>query len=96
MGSQRQTPATRQVHLGTGRRFGDLRRRLGPLARFAPRRALPWKRREWERAHQIVAEVYELMEGEVEPSLPEAEPGPLAIEATVGDDGEVTDVSVIE
>ena len=76
--------------------IGDLRRRLGPLARFAPRRALPWKRREWERAHQIVAEVYELMEGEVEPSLPEAEPGPLAIEAAVGDDGEVTDVSVIE
>ena len=76
--------------------IGDLRRRLGPLARFAPRRALPWKRREWERAHEIVAEVYELMEGEVEPSLPEADPGPLAIEAAVGDDGDVTDVSVIE
>ena len=76
--------------------IGDLRRRLGPLARFAPRRALPWKRREWERAHEIVAEVYELMEGEVEPSLPEADPGPLAIEAVVGDDGDVTDVSVIE
>ena len=76
--------------------IGDLRRRLGPLARFAPRRALPWKRREWERAHEIVSEIYELMEGEVEPSLPEADPGPLAIEAAVGDDGDVTDVSVIE
>ena len=76
--------------------IGDLRRRLGPLARFAPRRALPWKRREWERAHEIVSEIYELMEGEVEPSLPEADPWPLAIEAAVGDDGDVTDVSVIE
>lgn len=76
--------------------IGDLRRRLGPLARFAPRRALPWKRKEWERAHRIVAEIYELMEHEVEPSLPEAEPGPLAIEAVVGDDGDVTEVEVVE
>lgn len=76
--------------------IGDLRRRLGPLARWAPRRGLPWKRREWERAHEIVAEIYELMEGEVEPSLPSAEPAPLAIEAAIGDDGDVTDVSIIE
>ncbi len=76
--------------------IADLRRRLGPLARWAPRRGRPWKRRDWERAHEIVVEVYELMEGDVEPLLPEAEPAPLALEAAIDDEGAVAELTVLD
>ena len=76
--------------------FYGLYRRLRPLAQWAPKRALPWKRRDWDRAHQTVVEVYELMAGEVEPLLPDGDPRPIELEAVVGPDGELEDLTIID
>ena len=72
--------------------FYAIYRRLRPLATWAPKRALPWRRKEWDRAHQTVVEVFELMASEVEPALPTTEERPLELDVVTGDDGEVTDV----
>ncbi len=76
--------------------FYDLYRRLRPLAQWAPRRAIPWKRRDWDRAHDTMVEVYELMAGEVEPLLPPAEARPIELDAVVNHHGEMEDVRILE
>jgi hypothetical protein len=76
--------------------FYGLYRRLRPLAEWAPKRALPWKRRDWDRAHETVVEVYELMAREVEPLLPPDEPEPVVLEALVDAAGELEDLSIVE
>lgn len=76
--------------------FYGLYRRLRPLAQWAPKRAVPWKRRDWDRAHETVVEIYELMAGEVEPLLPPADPAPIELEAGVGPAGELEDLTIID
>lgn len=76
--------------------FYELYRRLRPLAQWAPKRSLPWRRREWDRAHETVVEVYELMSGEVEPLLPDHEAKPIELEAVVADDGSLDELSILE
>ena len=76
--------------------FYALYRRFRPLAQWAPKRSMPWKRRDWDRAHSAVVEVYELMAGEVEPLLPEEHTKPLELEAVLDDDGAVAELRVVD
>lgn len=76
--------------------FYGLYRKLRPLAQWAPKRSLPWKRKDWDRAHETVVEVYELMAGEVEPLLPDPEPKPIELEAVVGSSGELDELQIVD
>lgn len=74
--------------------FYRIYRRLRPLAQWAPKRPLPWRRRELERAHQTVVEVFELMASEVEPSLPDADDKPLELEITTDHAGDIDEIQL--
>ncbi len=76
--------------------FYVLYRRIRPLAQWAPRRALPWRRRDWDRTHTTVVEVYELMAGEVEPLLPDEHPKPVELEAVVDEHGDLQDLQILD
>lgn len=76
--------------------FYAIYRRLRPLATWAPKRALPWRRKEWDRAHQTVVEVFELMANDVEPSLPGPEPVTIELDVVTDDAGEVDEVRIVE
>lgn len=77
------------------RDFYAVYRRLRPLAHWAPARSRSLRRRDWERAHETVREVFTLMSGEIEPLLPPADATEVELDVVVGDDGAVTDASVV-
>jgi len=76
--------------------FYAIYRRLRPLATWAPKRALPWRRKEWDKAHATVVEVFELMASEVEPALPTGDERPLELEVVTGESGEIDDIEVAD
>jgi hypothetical protein len=77
------------------RDFYAVYRRLRPLAHWAPARSRSLRRRDWERAHETVREVFALMSGEIEPLLPPADGVAVELDVMVDDDGAVTDASVV-
>ncbi len=77
------------------RDFYAVYRRLRPLAQWAPERGRSLRRRDWERAHETVQEVFALMAGEIEPLLPPAVSDEVELDVVVDDDGEVTDAAVV-
>ncbi|MFN3218976.1 MAG: hypothetical protein ACE367_20990 [Acidimicrobiales bacterium] len=77
------------------RDFYAVYRRLRPLAHWAPARGRSLRRRDWERAHETVREVFALMAGEIEPLLPPADGLAVELDVVVGEDGVVTDASVV-
>ncbi|MGI9621185.1 MAG: hypothetical protein ACR2PK_00005, partial [Acidimicrobiales bacterium] len=76
--------------------FYGLYRKLRPLAQWAPKKSLPWRRKDWDRAHDTVVEVYELMASEVEPLLPDHQPKPIELEAVVDESGSLDDLQIID